>query len=383
VEGILRVGGRAGDPEEGLGVRLVLREEEFRRVRSLIGVPPAGPEVAMFEADPPGPVGGKLGPARVMAPGPGVAEPCVREDLEFRGLGAAIDGRDPAEDVLLAELGVLDGDVEVSARLEDPLQGVDQLEFGLGPAQAPAHPDQTVVRVGRLGVLVEHLHVGVAGDAVEVVVIFLDVLAVVPLGVGQAEEAFLQEGVPAVPERRGQAEVLESVAEPGQPVLVPAVGPTPGVVVGEGRPGVAVGGIILADRPPGALGNVRPPVLPVGAAAGAVGQSAMFGARFPVTHTPPESKAASANGLPRQTLSHPAGRGEPGRGFGAPTQGEGRRERKRSTQGRIIGVILAGSRARAGGGEQHTKCVATKQSNQAHLITHIKAPPPADPLPLR
>jgi hypothetical protein len=103
----------------------------------------------------------------------------------------------------------------------------------------------------------------VAGDAVEVEVVFLDVLAVIALVVGQAEEALLEDRVAAVPEGQSEAEVLEAVAEAGQAVLVPAVGAAAGVVVREGGPGVAVGAVVLADGAPGAFGDVGSPVSPL------------------------------------------------------------------------------------------------------------------------
>ncbi len=142
---------------------------------------------------------------------------------------------------------------------------------------APVLLDQAGVGVLDLRVPVQHPHVGVAGHAVEVEVVLLDVLAVVALFVRQAEEAFLEDRVAAVPEGQPQAEVLEAVAEAGQAVLVPAIGAAAGVVVREEGPGVAGGGVVLADGAPGAFRDVGPPVLPVGAAGGAVGQPAVLG----------------------------------------------------------------------------------------------------------
>ena len=128
-------------------------------------------------------------------------------------------------------------------------------------------------------ILVEHPHEGVARHAVQVVVVFLDVLAVVAFLVGQAEEPLLEERVAAVPEGERQAEVLKAVAEAGESVLVPAIGAAAGVVVGEMVPGVAVGAVVFADSAPGPLGEIGPPVLPVGAAGRAVAQAAVLGGR--------------------------------------------------------------------------------------------------------
>ena len=97
------------------------------------------------------------------------------------------------------------------------------------------------------------------GRAVQVEVVLLDVLTVVPLGPGQAEHPLLQDRVSAVPKRGGEAQVLVDVADAAQAVLVPAVRPRAGVVVGEVSPRLAAGAVVLAHGAPCALREVRPP----------------------------------------------------------------------------------------------------------------------------
>ena len=60
--------------------------------------------------------------------------------------------------------------------------------------------------IGRLRVLVEVLHVRVRRRAVEVEVVLLDVLAVIPLAVGQAEQPLLEDRILPVPQRQGEAQ---------------------------------------------------------------------------------------------------------------------------------------------------------------------------------
>src|SRR5205814_7499594 len=98
--------------------------------------------------------------------------------------------------------------------------------------------------------------------AVEVEVIVLDILAVVGLGVGESEDALLQDRVAAVPEGESEAEPLLLVADPSQSVLTPVVSARARVVVGEVIPGAAVGAVVLADGAPLALAQIRPPLLP-------------------------------------------------------------------------------------------------------------------------
>jgi hypothetical protein len=118
------------------------------------------------------------------------------------------------------------------------------------------------VREGRLGILVEELHVGVGRGAVEVEIVFFDVLAVVALAVGQAEEAFLENGVLTVPQGQGEAEPLLVIGQAGDAVLAPAVGPGAGLIVGEVVPGVAALAVILPHRTPLALAQIGAPLLP-------------------------------------------------------------------------------------------------------------------------
>ena len=121
---------------------------------------------------------------------------------------------------------------------------------------------ELVVREGALRVVVAPAQPGVAGQRVEVPPVLLDVLPVIPLRPGQAEHPLLEDGVDAVPEGEGEAQPLVAVADPAHAVLVPAVGAGAGLVVRQVVPGVAVGGVVLADRAPRALREVGSPAMP-------------------------------------------------------------------------------------------------------------------------
>ena len=204
---------------------------------------------------------------RGAAPGPAVAEPELRQEVDLGRLGASIDRGQADEKVLGIGLRHLQEDVEVAATVEDP--GVEDLELGILLPPPPVLLDQPGVRELRLGVLVEHLEIGGGRGGIQVVVELLDVLAVVPLVPGQAEEPLFQDRIAPVPEGEGQTEPLVLVAEAADPVLPPAVGPAPGVVVREVVPGVAIRAVVLAHGPPLALGDVGAPFAPgVGAGVG-------------------------------------------------------------------------------------------------------------------
>ena len=137
---------------------------------------------------------------------------------------------------------------------------VEQLELGI--LQAALVVDESVVRERRLWVVVAPAQQGMARQSFEVPPVLLDILAVVALRPGEAEHALLEDPVLAVPEGEGEAELMPDVGDPGHPVLVPAIGPGAGVVVREGVPGIPALGIILTDGAPGALAQVRAPLVP-------------------------------------------------------------------------------------------------------------------------
>src|SRR5262249_51624981 len=153
----------------------------------------------------------------------------------------------------------LDEDVKVTVLVEHAR--VEQLVLEFLTAPRAAGCDEVAVRVGGLGILVEVLHVRMGRRAVEVEVILLDVLAVVALAVGQSEQAFLEDGVLAVPQSQGEAESLLIIGNARQTVLPPAVGAGARLVVAEVVPGVAAFAVVLADGAPLPLAEVGTPLL--------------------------------------------------------------------------------------------------------------------------
>ncbi len=99
--------------------------------------------------------------------------------------------------------------------------------------------------------------------AVQVVVELLDVLAVVTLQAGEPKQPVLQDRIAPIPKRQCEAQPLMPVADPGDSVLVPPVGPGSRVIVRKVVPRRPESAVILANRSPGAFTKVRTPTLPV------------------------------------------------------------------------------------------------------------------------
>ena len=140
---------------------------------------------------------------RRRAPGPRIAKPKVRQDVERRGLGPAVVRRDPDRQVLRIGFGVLDEDVEVAIVVEDA--GIEQLVLWTLSRAALVLLDQLAVGKRRLRVLVEETHVRVGRRVVDVEVVLLHVLAVVALVGVDPEEPLLQVRIALVPERGREA----------------------------------------------------------------------------------------------------------------------------------------------------------------------------------
>src|SRR5262249_50639344 len=197
----------------------------------------------------------------VVAPGPGVAKPKGRQQMEDRRFWATIRHGDPDQDVVRRRLGVLHEDVKVTSFLEDP--GVEQLELGV-PLAAPAVlVEQPLIRELRLRILVERFEVRVRRRGIEIEVALLAILSVVALRAGQPEQSFLENGIAAVPQRQGKTQAALPIANPQQPVLAPAIGTAASMIVWKILPGRPVPRIILAHGAPLPFGQVRPPTLPV------------------------------------------------------------------------------------------------------------------------
>ena len=135
--------------------------------------------------------------------------------MEARRLGAAIGHGDAHQDVVWRGLRIFDLDVEVAAFVEQA--GVLDLVLRVLERTAAVLRDESIVGKGRLRILVEHPHVGVRRDRVEVVVELLDILAMIALLVGKTEQALLQDGIAPFHKARDRHQRRSSSANPAMP----------------------------------------------------------------------------------------------------------------------------------------------------------------------
>src|SRR5208283_1856693 len=115
------------------------------------------------------------------------------------------------------------------------------------------------------------------GRRIRVEMALLDVLAVVALGVREPEQPLLQDRVPAVPQREGEAQAALAVGDAQEPVLAPAVGAAARLLVREVAPALAVRGVVLSHGAPLPLREIGAPALPVPRAQAVLGQAGLLG----------------------------------------------------------------------------------------------------------
>lgn len=115
-----------------------------------------------------------------------------------------------------------------------------------------------------------------SGRIVQVIAVFLNILPMIALGVGQPEERFLQDRIPSVPKRKRKTEPLMVVRNSEQTVLAPSIGAGARMIEREVVPSLPVLAVILSHCSPLALTQIRSPAPPVGFVIARLVQSFLF-----------------------------------------------------------------------------------------------------------
>src|SRR5206468_7542607 len=97
---------------------------------------------------------------------------------------------DAYTEVFRARLGILDKDIEIPLGIEDA--GIEQFILPLIIAQLSTLLDELLVGIGRLGIFVEILHVGMRWRGVEVEVVLLYIFTMIGLRRHQAKQPLFQ-----------------------------------------------------------------------------------------------------------------------------------------------------------------------------------------------
>ena len=196
VEAVLEVAGGAEVPQP-LPIGLVLGEQALR---AALDIQPAHAEGGGLDGDGGGIDRAQLRLERAGVPAPGVAQHQLRNDVERGCVGTTVDRRGLHQQVAGLVLRIFDEHVEI------PVLGkhsrVDEFVLRLIRAAPRVLRHEIRVGVGPLRILVKHLQVRVRRRRVEVEVLLLHVLAVIALGVRQAEKPLLEDGVNPVPQRQ-------------------------------------------------------------------------------------------------------------------------------------------------------------------------------------
>src|SRR5262249_27543017 len=134
---------------------------------------------------------------RLWPPGPGVAKPQVWQDMNRGRLRTTIANFDAYADIFRARLGILDKDVKIPLAIEDAR--IEQFILPLIITQLFTLLNELLIGIGRLGIFIEILHVGMRWRRVEVEVVLLHILTMIGLRGDQAKQSLFQNRVFAVP----------------------------------------------------------------------------------------------------------------------------------------------------------------------------------------
>src|SRR5262245_4189705 len=85
----------------------------------------------------------------------------------------------------------------------------------------------------------------------------------VALRIGEADQSFLQNRVPSIPEREGKAKCEVFVREPRNAILAPTVGARASLVMRQIIPGITTWTVVLPDRAPLTFAQVGSPLSPM------------------------------------------------------------------------------------------------------------------------
>src|ERR1700735_1884724 len=168
-----------------------------------------------------------------------------------RRIGTAVPGSYANENIFRRGFGVFHEDVKVSIFGED--SGIHQFVLGLQARPLCIFLNKLIVRKCSVRVFVEALQIRACRRGIEIKIVFLYVLAMISLGAGEAEKAFLQDRVFLIPERNSETDVLVPIAEAGNAVFAPAISSRTRMIVRKIVPGVAIRAVILANCSPLAL----------------------------------------------------------------------------------------------------------------------------------
>ncbi len=202
-----------------------------------------------------------LRPRRAVAPAPGIAEPHRGQQMQCRGRGSAVDHRGAHQNIVDTVLRVFDEDIEVAVFVEN--SRVNQLVFALRALPLAIGLRQVCIGEGCLWIFIQRLHVGVRRRGVQVIVVFLDVLAMIAFRPRDSKQPLLQYRVHPVPKSKRETQALVIVADSGDAVFGPAIGPRARVIVREIIPRRAVGAVVFARIAPGSFREVRAPAPPM------------------------------------------------------------------------------------------------------------------------
>src|SRR5437879_11809462 len=100
-------------------------------------------------------------------------------------------------------------------------------------------------------------------SAIQIVVIFFDILTMVTFFACQSKESLFKDRVTSVPEGQRKTHLLMAITDTAKSILSPTEGLRTRVVMRKVIPGCAIGAVVFTHRSPGPFTQISSPHLPL------------------------------------------------------------------------------------------------------------------------
>src|SRR5437764_9944043 len=96
-------------------------------------------------------------------------------------------------------------------------------------------------------------------STIQKVIILLHILTMIAFWTRQAEEPLFEDRISPIPQAEREAEQARLITNAQQTIFAPPIGTGASMLMRKGIPGATIGRVILADRAPLTVGEVRSP----------------------------------------------------------------------------------------------------------------------------
>src|SRR6188472_4182167 len=191
---------------------------------------------------------------------PGVTEPQSGQHRKGGLVGGMVLDRDLRKHLGRRGFRVRDVDRPIPPMIKNT--GVRELKLRFVAGTSAVLMDQPLIRKRLLRIVISPAQPGMARQPIEIPPILLHVLAMYSLRPDKAEHALFHDRINAIPQRQRKTQIMMNIRQAGHTVFVPAVRPGSRMIMRKETPGITAVAVVLPHGAPGALGEIRAPLVP-------------------------------------------------------------------------------------------------------------------------